>query len=171
MGWRRCEFHAGKSARTTAKCKKSRRKAVGARDIPPKVDVAGLHQPSDWWPSTGGSSAVLPRPVTLGRRRRISLSSAYAPQNACVRGAGGNRTPVHQPVIELATTIPDFDTDAVPPTGRLSARGGPRSVFPVSHRSFPTSTVFPVVIPHFCCRAVMEWPRAALLLTMLRSGT
>src|SRR6056297_1678542 len=52
------------------------------------------------------------------------------------------------------------------PTGRLSARGGRRSVFPESQRSFTPSTVFPVVIPHFCCRAVVEWPRATFLLTM-----
>ncbi len=26
--------------------------------------------------------------------------------------------------------------------------------------------VFPIVIPHFCCRAVVEWPRATFLLTM-----
>ncbi len=84
--------------------------------------------------------------------------------------AGGNRTPVHQPVNELATTIPDVDTDAVSPTGRLSARGGPRAVFPTSQRSFSPSAVFPAVIPHFCCRAVMDWPRATFLLTMtLRS--
>ena len=81
-------------------------------------------------------------------------------------GAGGNRTPVHQPVNELATTIPGVATDAVTPTGRLSARGGPRSVFPVSQRSFSPSAVFPAVIPHFCCRAVMDWPRATFLLTM-----
>jgi hypothetical protein len=85
------------------------------------------------------------------------------------RGAGGNRTPVHQPVIESATTIPGIATDAVTPTGRLSARGGPRSVFPVSQRSFSPSAVFPAVIPHFCCRAVMDWPRAAFLLTMVHS--
>jgi hypothetical protein len=86
------------------------------------------------------------------------------------RGAGGNRTPVHQPVNEPATTIPDIDTDAVSPTGRLSARGGPRAVFPTSQRSFSPSAVFPAVIPHFCCRAVMDWPRATFLLTMtLRS--
>ena len=85
-------------------------------------------------------------------------------------GAGGNRTPVHQPVNELATTIPDVATDAVTPTGRLSARGGPRSVFPECQRSFSPSAVFPAVIPHFCCRAVMDWPRATFLLTMtLRS--
>ncbi len=35
--------------------------------------------------------------------------------------------------------------------------------------------VFPMVIPHFCCRAVVEWPRATFLLTMtlhylIRSG-
>ena len=86
------------------------------------------------------------------------------------RGAGGNRTPVHQPVNELATTIPGVATDAVTPTGRLSARGGPRSVFPESQQSFPLAAVFPAVIPHFCCRAVMDWPRATFLLTMtLRS--
>ncbi len=85
-------------------------------------------------------------------------------------GAGGNRTPVHQPVDELATTIPGIATDAVTPTGRLSARGGPRAVFPTCQRSFSPSAVFPAVIPHFCCRAVMEWPRATFLLTMtLRS--
>ena len=83
-----------------------------------------------------------------------------------LRGAGGNRTPVHQPVDELATTIPGIATDAVTPTGRLSARGEPRSVFPECQRSFSPSAVFPAVIPHFCCRAVMDWPRAALLLTM-----
>ena len=90
-------------------------------------------------------------------------------------GAGGNRTPVHQPVSELATTIPDIDTDAVSPTGRLSDRVGPRLVFPRSQRTFPLSVVFPTVIPHFCCRAVMDWPRATFLLTMtlhdlMRSG-
>ena len=83
-----------------------------------------------------------------------------------MRGAGGNRTPVHQPVNELATTIPGVATDAVTPTGRLSARGGPRSVFPESQQSFPLAMVFPIVIPHFCCRAVVEWPRATFLLTM-----
>jgi hypothetical protein len=73
-------------------------------------------------------------------------------------------------VNELATTIPDVATDAVTPTGRLSARGGPRSVFPECQRSFSPSAVFPAVIPHFCCRAVMDWPRATFLLTMtLRS--
>ena len=82
------------------------------------------------------------------------------------RGAGGNRTPVHQPVNEPATTIPGIATDAVTPTGRLSARGGPRTVFPASQRTLSPSAVFPAVIPHFCCRAVMEWPRATFLLTM-----
>ena len=67
---------------------------------------------------------------------------------------------------ELATTIPGIATDAVTPTGRLSARGGPRSVFPESQQSFPLAVVFPTVIPHFCCRAVMDWPRATFLLTM-----
>ncbi len=53
------------------------------------------------------------------------------------------------------------------PAGRLlTASGGPRIVFPNGQRSFSPSAVFPAVIPHFCCRAVMDWPRAALLLTM-----
>ena len=53
-------------------------------------------------------------------------------------------------------------------TGGSVARrgGGRRIVFPSGQRSFPPSVVFPTVIPHFCCRAVMDWPRAALLLTM-----
>ena len=97
-------------------------------------------------------------------------SPAFPLVDGTFRGAGGNRTPVHQPLNELATTIPGIATDAVTPTGRLSARGGPRAVFPTSQRSFSPSAVFPAVIPHFCCRAVMDWPRAALLLTMtLRS--
>ena len=82
-------------------------------------------------------------------------------------GAGGNRTPVHQPVDEPATTIPDLEPDASSLAGQLPVTsGGPRIVFPNGQRSFPPSVVFPTVIPHFCCRAVMDWPRAALLLTM-----
>ncbi len=34
-------------------------------------------------------------------------------------GAGGNRTPVHQPVNEPATTIPDIESHAVSPAGQL----------------------------------------------------
>jgi hypothetical protein len=102
--------------------------------------------------------------------RSLRPFGAVSLVDGIVRGAGGNRTPVHQPVNELATTIPGVDTDAVSPTGRLSARGGPRAVFPTSQRSFSPSAVFPAVIPHFCCRAVMDWPRATFLLTMtLRS--
>ena len=61
---------------------------------------------------------------------------------------------------------PGIEADAASPAGRLSARGGPRPVFPGGQRSFPPSAVFPAVIPHFWCRAVMEWPRAAFPLTM-----
>ena len=81
-------------------------------------------------------------------------------------GAGGNRTPVPQPVNELATTIPGIASNAETPTGRLQAQGLPRIVFPTCQRSFSPSAVFPAVIPHFCCRAVVEWPRATFLLTM-----
>ena len=38
------------------------------------------------------------------------------------RGAGGNRTPVHQALNDRDTTIPDFRTDAVLPAGRLARR-------------------------------------------------
>lgn len=81
-------------------------------------------------------------------------------------GAGGNRTPVPQPVSEIATTIPGIASDAETPTGRLPDQARPRSVFPESQQSFPLAMVFPIVIPHFCCRAVVEWPRATFLLTM-----
>ena len=108
--------------------------------------------------------------ITLVRVHVLELRRMLTDNRKPESGAGGNRTPVHQPVDELATTIPGIATDAVTPTGRLSARGGPRSVFPESQQSFPLAVVFPTVIPHFCCRAVMEWPRATFLLTMtLRS--
>jgi hypothetical protein len=81
-------------------------------------------------------------------------------------GAGGNRTPVHQPMNVLATTIPGVTSNAEAPTGRLPDQAGPRSVFPESQQSFPLAMVFSIVIPHFCCRAVVEWPRATFLLTI-----
>ena len=39
-------------------------------------------------------------------------------------GAGGNRTPVHQAMSARATTIPDFETDAISPTGRPTTIAG-----------------------------------------------
>lgn len=117
-------------------------------------------------PATIANISASQRTKRLVRGLRSGLWRKRARNRKPDGGAGGNRTPVHQPVNELATTIPGVDTDAVPPTGRLSARGGPRAVFPTSQRSFSPSAVFPAVIPHFCCRAVMDWPRAALLLTM-----
>jgi len=116
-------------------------------------EVAGQNVWQHW---SAASSDVEHRPSVTFERRELAF----------VCGAGGNRTPVHQPVDEPATTIPGIATDAVTPTGRLSARGGPRAVFPTCQRSFSPSAVFPAVIPHFCCRAVMEWPRATFLLTM-----
>ena len=44
--------------------------------------------------------------------------------------------------------------------------GGPRLVFPSSHRSFPTPAVFSAVILRFCCRAAVNRPRAPFLVTM-----
>ena len=84
-------------------------------------------------------------------------------------GAGGNRTPVHQAPNARATTIPVSQADAAWPPGRLTSRG-PRLVFPSGHRTFPMSAVFPAAILRFCCRAAVDRPRAAFLLTMsLRS--
>src|SRR3546814_1099542 len=60
--------------------------------------------------------------------------------------------------------ISDWSSDVC--SSDLVTSGGPRIVFPNRQRSFSPSVVFPTVIPHFCCRAVMDWPRAALLLTM-----
>ena len=122
------------------------------------------------WSRAGLFFSALQRTKPLVSALRSELWRKRAHDRKPDGGAGGNRTPVHQPVDELATTIPGVATDAVTPTGRLSARGGPRSVFPVSQRSFSPSAVFAAVIPHFCCRAVMDWPRAALLLTMFRVG-
>ena len=82
------------------------------------------------------------------------------------RGAGGNRTPVHQARTARATTIPAFGADATPPPGRLPSRGGPRAVFPACQRSSTPPVVFPTVIFRFCCRAADDRPRAALRLTM-----
>ena len=82
-------------------------------------------------------------------------------------GAGGNRTPVRQPVDEPATTIPGYEAVAASPAGRsTTASGGPRSVFPERQPSFRPSAVFPAVISRFCCRAAGERPRVAFLLTM-----
>ncbi len=87
------------------------------------------------------------------------------------RGAGGNRTPVQQSENGPDTTIPDFTPTQVYRRVGCSPEGGPRIVFPNRQRSFSPSAVFPAVIPHFCCRAVMDWPRATFLLTMtLRSS-
>jgi hypothetical protein len=82
------------------------------------------------------------------------------------RGAGGNRTPVHQSVNGPDTTIPTSSLTLAHWRVSCPPSGGLRIVFPNRQRSFSPSVVFPTVIPHFCCRAVMDWPRAALLLTM-----
>ena len=92
------------------------------------------------------------------------------------RGAGGNRTPVHQAVNVRATTIPDSLADAARPAGRLTvASGGPRSVFAECQQTFLRSAFFLAVIPRFCCRAAVDRPRAPFLVTMslhylIRSG-
>ena len=81
-------------------------------------------------------------------------------------GAGGNRTPVHQPVDEPATTVPGFGAVAAPPAGRLVAWRSPNAwSFPGVSRlsgrqwSFPPSSSASVAglrrtgpVWHFCSR-------------------
>ena len=65
------------------------------------------------------------------------------------------------------TTIPDFETDAISPTGRMfSIARKPRHVFACGQRTFSRSAFFPAVIPRFCCRAAVDRPRAPFLVTM-----
>ena len=80
---------------------------------------------------------------------------------------GGNRTPVHQAMSVRDTTIPDFETDAISPTGRMfSIARKPRHVFACGQRTFSRSAFFLAVIPRFCCRAAVDRPRAPFLVTM-----
>jgi hypothetical protein len=83
-------------------------------------------------------------------------------------GAGGNRTPVQQSVNGCDTTIPALSLTLAHwrVRWRSDCSDNQRLVFPKCQRSFSPSAFFLAVIPHFCCRAVMDWPRAALLLTM-----
>ena len=82
-------------------------------------------------------------------------------------GAGGNRTPVHQAMSVRDTTIPDFETDAISPTGRMfPIARKPRHVFACGQRTFSRSAFFLAVIPRFCCRAAVDRPRAPFLVTM-----
>ena len=64
-----------------------------------------------------------------------------------------------------ATTIPDFETDAISPAGRLPVTGS-RHVFPCCQKSFLQSAVFPAAILRFCCRAAVDRPRVPFLVTM-----
>ena len=103
--------------------------------------------------------------LNLLKQNSCGNNSALPAGNSC--GAGGNRTPVHQPLSARDTTIPTSTLRSV--TGGSATRyrsNKSRYVFPDGHRSFPTSTVFPVVIPRFCCRAAVNWPRATLRLTI-----
>ena len=85
-----------------------------------------------------------------------------------LRGAGGNRTPVHQAMNAPDTTIPaESLTQQHRRVGWPSpGGGGPRIVFPNRQQTFLRPAVFLAVILRFCCRAAMDWPRATFLLTM-----
>jgi len=106
--------------------------------------------------------------------QHLMRDDAFLPCPAGVRhghgvtgGAGGNRTPVHQAMSVRDTTIPDFETDAISPTGRMfSIARKPRHVFACGQRTFSRSAFFLAVIPRFCCRAAVDRPRAPLLVTM-----
>ena len=64
--------------------------------------------------------------VCPGRSRCWAGDHPFRPSPAkplvdgTVCGAGGNRTPVHQPVHELATTIPDIEAVAASLAGQMS---------------------------------------------------
>ena len=101
-----------------------------------------------------------------------SSTSAKHLVDRCFRlgGAGGNRTPVHQPVNEPATTIPDPGLTLHHRRVGRPRRAGSALGLSRGSASFRPSAVFPAAIPRFCCRAAGERPRATFLLTMsLRS--
>ena len=105
------------------------------------------------------------------RTAQLTLAKVLVDGHFLRGGAGGNRTPVHQPVDEPATTIPVPGADAAPPAGRLTvsphgaavrARSFPRvSVLSCRQRSFPPSSPASVAglrwigpVRHFCSRCL-----------------
>ena len=85
------------------------------------------------------------------------------------RGAGGNRTPVHQALTNVLRPSPTLRLTLS--HRRVGWPGGPRIVFPTGQRSFSPSAVFPAVILRFCCRAAVDRPRAPLLVRRHRRLT
>ena len=80
-------------------------------------------------------------PVCTGERS-LRPFWAFPLVDGTFRGAGGNRTPVHQPVNEPATTIPDIEADAASPAGRLVIT---RDGWPPTPGLSLESAVFPAV--------------------------
>ena len=83
--------------------------AVGLRieHVSERHAVPSRHEPARYRGEVQASSSATPAHLPGGRW-------------ASRRGAGGNRTPVHQPVDEPATTIPDSGAIAAPPAGRMT---------------------------------------------------
>jgi hypothetical protein len=125
--------------------------------LPPRHSRLLTSKPVTWADIQGGSvlgggDPLIPRPhrvhfpwsatlLSLGGIRRPRLGFCKSPAQRAFRGAGGNRTPVHQALTVRATTVPDIFPDAGRPAGQLGRRlpGGPRTVFPAGHSSFRTS--------------------------------
>jgi hypothetical protein len=150
--------------------------AIGSPDLSPPslscTDVSTTSVLGGQTPPSVTHTKHLVRDLTPPKRSPCRIST---PAKALVdahlgrRGAGGNRTPVHQPVDDHATTVPDIGADAAPPAGRMIvgiATSDQRSGFPECQPSFRPPAVFPTVILRFCCRAAADRPRAAFLLTM-----
>ena len=117
------------------------------RPYPRKLPAHGVSRLQRRW---GESSTLFAKPLFRGNF--VELGGIEPPSNS-LRTDPIRPFPLH--------------TYAGVPAGRLPVTsGGSRIVFPNRQRSFSPSAVFAAVIPHFCCRAVMDWPRAAFLLTM-----
>jgi hypothetical protein len=116
------------------------------------------------WQTSKTSPWLHPQRATARRRTRTSICR----HRSCVRGAGGNRTPVRQVVTEPDTTIPASRPRRLP-NWRVSGlheevtAGSFPDVSGLSRRQWS----FPTVHPRFCCRAAWIRPRAPLLVTIL----
>lgn len=109
-----------------------------------------------------------------------------SPELCSIRGFGirfvicwMNHPIVETPGIEPGSVIPphssyDYSrfsacarcTDGSVERSRKYSQNACGSSTPIGPWSLPMSTVFPVAIPRFCCRAAMNRPRAALRLTV-----
>ncbi len=119
---------------------------LGCRLVTTKATIASLL--FAWIAWTAGVVVMLPTPRKRNQPNPECRFGGFRCLATSHRGAGGNRTPVHQPVDEPATTVPGFEAYAAPPAGRLVTSRSPTpglslepAVFPavsgLSHRHPP----------------------------------